>query len=91
MIPDDFSLRAPGWGFAGSPLVHENLLLLNVLLSQLIDMDQEPADRSEVLRVILLWISVDNRLEKLQIVEDLWEDVDQATSLHQLVAKTQND
>lgn len=29
VIPQDFALPAPGWGFAGSPLVHENLLLLN--------------------------------------------------------------
>ena len=28
-IPEDFGLTPPGWGFAGSPLVHGELLLLN--------------------------------------------------------------
>ena len=29
-IQTETGVRIPGWGFAGSPLVHENLLLLNV-------------------------------------------------------------
>jgi outer membrane protein assembly factor BamB len=29
-IQKETGMRIPGWGFAGSPLVHENLLLLNV-------------------------------------------------------------
>lgn len=28
-IANDFDQRVPGWGFAGSPIVHENLLLIN--------------------------------------------------------------
>ena len=28
-LPDDFGITPPGWGFAGSPLVHGDLLLLN--------------------------------------------------------------
>jgi len=29
-VQKEANIRVPGWGFAGSPLVHENLLILNV-------------------------------------------------------------
>lgn len=54
-------------------------------------MDQEARDRSQIVGVVFLGVGIDQRLEELKVVKDLWEDIDQQPSLDHLLTKAEDD